>query len=81
MSLTIHSTREEVTAYDKYISFTYEGQDYSVLLHWDMFDGYDLNFMDGKRFLSTPDWAIEWDENHEDTLEYVLDGLAEAVSA
>ena len=81
MNLTIKSTSQEVTAYDKYISFTYDGQDYSVLLHWDMFDGYDLNFMNGKSFISYPDWAMEWEENHEETLEYVLDGLVEAVSA
>jgi hypothetical protein len=80
MSIEIITKEKEDTAWDKRITFTYEGETYSVLLHWDSYDGYDLNFLDGRRFISSPDWAIEWEENQQygaESLEYTLDSLTE----
>jgi len=75
MSITITTTEKQVTAYDKRITFTREGQEYSVLLHWDAYDGYDLNFLDGRNYADTPEWATDWAED--DSLEYQLDYLSD----
>lgn len=77
MSITINGVTKEETAYDKRITFTREGKEYSVLLHWDAYDGFDLNFLDGRRITEAPDWAIEWDE--EESLEYHLECLSDEV--
>lgn len=83
MSLTIKSVTKQDTAYDKRITFEREGVEYSTLLHWDSYDGYDLSFADRQGYYTsshTPDWAIEWDEDKEgDTLESILDRLTDEV--
>ena len=81
MSLVINNAKQEVTAWDKRISFTHEGITYEVLLHWDAFDGYDLDFLDGRKFIPTPNWALDWDEVDFDSLESALDDLSEGLSA
>jgi len=76
MSIKIESITKEDTAYDKEITFTYEGESYSVLLHWDNCDGYDLTFLD----TVSPDWADNWEDNNDgESLAYVLDGLTDEV--
>jgi hypothetical protein len=52
-----------------------------VLLHWDSYDGYELNFLDGGTFIPNPEWASEWQENpqYEESLECTLDGLTDEV--
>lgn len=77
MSITLTGVTKEETAYDKRITFTHEGEEYSVILHWDMYDGFDLNFLEGRMYTQAPDWAVDWDE--EDTLEYHLDCLSDEV--
>lgn len=76
MSMTIKKVTKEDTAYDKRITFEREGVEYSALLHWDSYDGYNLSF-DG----ATPEWVWEWDEDENDgeTLEGVLDQLTDEV--
>ena len=76
MSISIKGVTKEDTAYDKRITFEREGVEYSVLLHWDSYDGYDLSFEE-----TTPDWVWEWDEDEHDneTLASVLDGLTDRV--
>lgn len=76
MSITIKGINKEDTAYDKRITFEREGVEYSVLLHWDSYDGYNLSFKG-----TTPDWVIEWNEDDHDgeTLEFVLDQLTDEV--
>jgi hypothetical protein len=75
MSIKIDGIVKEDTAYDKEITFTYEGVSYSVTLHWDKWDGYDLSFTD----IDEPEWAINWEWNNGETLAYVLDGLTDEV--
>lgn len=82
MSLEIISTTTEQTAYDKRIKFKREGIEYSVLLHWDSYDGFDLNFLEGRNFIPDPEWASEWQDSQQygaESLEYVLDSLTEEV--
>ena len=76
MSIKIERIEKEDTSFDKEITFTYEGEKYSVRLHWDKWDGYDLTFTD----IDDPEWAINWDDNHDnESLAYVLDGLTDEV--
>jgi hypothetical protein len=75
MSIKINGIVKEDTAYDKEITFTYEGEDYSVTLHWDKWDGYDLSFTD----IDEPEWAINWEDSNEESLAFTLDGLTDEV--
>lgn len=80
--MKIKGVTKEETAYDKHITFEREGIEYSVLLHWDNNNGFELNFLDGKRFIPDPEWAIEWQDSQqygEESLEYKLDSLTEEV--
>jgi len=80
--ITIKGITKEDTAYDKRITFEREGVEYSVLLHWDSYDGYDLQFLDGRKFISDPEWASEWQDSQqygEESLEYTLDSMTEDV--
>tara|TARA_R110000822_G_C14898632_1_gene448694 strand:+ start:118 stop:393 length:276 start_codon:yes stop_codon:yes gene_type:complete len=79
MSITINGFTKEDTAYDKRITFEREGVEYSVLLHWDSYDGYDLQFLNGRNFIPYPDWASDWQSEGAESLEYYLDGLTEDV--
>ena len=83
MSIEIAGFTKADTAYDKRISFTYEGVEYRVLLHWDAYEGFDLNFLkeDGRTFTATPEWAVLWDDEDADSLEYRLDELTDEVIA
>lgn len=73
MSIEIKGIVKEETAYDKEITFTYEGQEYAVCLHWDKWDGYDLTFTE----VAEPEWAINWEDNNENSLCFVLDDLTD----
>jgi hypothetical protein len=75
MSIKIETVDKQETAYDKQITFTYEEEDYSVQLHWDSYDGYDLTFYD----IDEPDWATNWEDSNEDSLAYTLDSLTDEV--
>ena len=81
MSITIKGVTKQDTAYDKRITFEREGVEYSVLLHWDAYEGFELNFLDSRAFTSTPEWAIcfEDEEGEGESLEYSLDALTDKV--
>ena len=82
MSIVIKVVTKEDTAYDKRIIFEREGVEHSVLLHWDTYGGYDLQFLDGKNYIADPDWVSEWQEAEQsgaESLEYILDGLTDEV--
>jgi hypothetical protein len=84
MKIEIASATKEETAYDKWIIFNYEGQEYSVLLHWDKWDGFDLQFTESEfrsKWIADPEWASEWQENpgYEESLECTLDNLTDEV--
>jgi 2,4-dienoyl-CoA reductase-like NADH-dependent reductase (Old Yellow Enzyme family) len=51
-------------------------------LRWDSYDGYDLQFLDGRKFIADPEWVSEWQEDEQsgaESLEYILDGLTDEV--
>ena len=73
MSITINGIVKEDTAYDKEITLTYEGQEYSVRLHWEMWGGYDITFTE----VDDPEWATNWDNNNDTVLAFVLDELTD----
>ena len=80
MSIEIKSVTKEETAYDKYVQFTYEGESYSVLLHWDKYDGYEITFTQLDKiytWIEDPEWAINWDDNNDTVLAFVLDDLTD----
>ena len=80
MKIEVITATEETTAWNKRITLTYEGETYSVLLHWDAYEGYELNFLEGRKFIPAPDWANDWDDSQKsgvESLEYTLDSLAE----
>jgi hypothetical protein len=86
MTIEITGATKEETAYDKWIHFTYEAEEYHALLHWDSTSGFDLTFTDARhtnKWVKTPNWAIEWNKdtesNYEDTLEFTLDSLTDEV--
>jgi hypothetical protein len=82
---------DEVTGWVRYIEFSYDNKDYSVKLHWDAYDGYDIyswNNIDGNSEVSAPDWVQNYkskslgdDENGFFALCFDLDNLSESVSA
>jgi hypothetical protein len=80
MKIEMTNATKEETAYDKWVAFKYEGQEYSVLLHWDKWDGFDLTFTEvgnTRQWIDAPDWAITWDEDNEDSLGYTLEELSD----
>ena len=80
MSFTIQGVTKDETAYDKYIQFTYEGETYSVYLHWDKWDGYEVNFTEIDKthnWIDDPEWAISYEDNDVESLAYVLDNLSD----
>jgi hypothetical protein len=80
MSIELLSAGKTETAYDKRISFIYEGQEYFVDLHWDTHDGYDLSFTEvtgGYRSVPEPEWATNWTNEIGESLAYTLDELSD----
>lgn len=80
MEIKIQKSSKEETAWDKEITFEREGVEYKVLLHWDSYDGYELNFLDDRRFIPNPDWVNDWQDSQQygaESLEYTLDCLTE----
>jgi hypothetical protein len=82
MNIEINAMTKQDTAYDKFIKFTYDGQEYSVLLHWDTHDGYDLNFTELEntdKWIDQPEWVDEWNDMGADgaSLSYKLDELSD----
>jgi hypothetical protein len=81
MSIEIKSVTKDETAYDKYVQFTYEGESYSVLLHWDKYEGYEITFTELNKvyqWIDDPEWAINWEDNNDnESLAYVLDNLTD----
>lgn len=80
MSIELLSAGKTETAYDKRISFTYEGQEYLVDLHWDTHDGYDLSFTDTSGSYGSvpePEWAANWTNKIGESLAYALDELSD----
>jgi hypothetical protein len=73
--MIIEGVSKEETSYAKEMTITYDGQQYEVLLRWNNWDGYELDFINS----DTPEWAIEWEDNNEESLAFTLDGLTDEV--
>ena len=81
MTIKINRLFREDTAWNKRITIERDGVEYLVFLSWDMYQGYDLSFLDGKgNYAPTPDWVVEWEESQQygaESFEYFLDSLSE----
>jgi hypothetical protein len=75
--LKVKGMRQEVDAWHRYIHFTREGKDYELTLFWDQFNGYEVMWrsVDGQGTGKAPDWANNWDEDHNESLVWWLDEL------
>jgi hypothetical protein len=73
--MEIKGVSKEDTGFVKNMTISYEGEEYEVLLRWDRFDGYDLTFINS----DDPQWAVDWEDNNEESLAYTLDGLTDEV--
>ena len=79
--IIITGTREETLSWKRYIYFKYQDTEYSVLLFWDEFNGYEIYWKNKDTELLNshiaPEWAINWDEDtHEGmSLAHWLDEL------
>jgi hypothetical protein len=73
--MIIEGVSKQETSYAKEMTITYDGQQYEVLLRWNNWDGYELDFINSDE----PEWAIEWEDNNEESLAYTLDGLTDEV--
>ena len=71
--MEIISSSQEFTAYNKTITFTHEGKEYEVCLHWDAWDGYALDFIG----IDEPEWVDGWEEVNEYSLACTLDDLSD----
>ena len=73
--MIIEGVSKEETSYAKEMTITYDGQQYEVLLRWNNWDGYELSFVGSDE----PEWAVEWEDNNEESLAYTLDSLTDEV--
>ena len=85
MTIEVQGITQEETAWDKWIHFTYEGEEYHAQLHWDKYEGYDLHFTDATRaanWIDDPEWVSKWQHAQQygaESLEYTLDCLTNEV--
>jgi hypothetical protein len=57
MELEIGAMEKSIVAYDKDFTFTYEGKEYRVIVHWSDMEGYSTTWIDNQgRFDTSPDW-------------------------
>jgi len=65
--IIISSAREETLSWKRYIHFKFQDKEYSVLLFWDEFNGYEIywkNIESGLlNSLIAPEWVVNWDED------------------
>ncbi len=73
--MIIEGVSKEETSYAKEMTITYDGQQYEVLLRWNNWDGYDLTFKNSDE----PEWAIDWEDNNDESLAFTLDSLTDEV--
>lgn len=73
--MIVEGVTKEETAYTKKMTVTYEGERYEVLLYWNNWTGYEIDFIGSDE----PEWAINWEDNNEESLAFVLDDLTEEV--
>ena len=73
--MIIEGVSKQETSFAKEMTITYDGQQYEVLLRWNNWDGYELDFINSDE----PEWAIEWEDNNEESLAYTLDNLTDEV--
>ena len=73
--MIIQGVTKEETAYAKNMTIIYEGEEYEVLLYWNNWDGYELSFIGS----DDPQWAIDWEDNNDESLALTLDGLTDEV--
>jgi hypothetical protein len=77
--LKISGVSKVEKSYEKQITFTRGEETYYATLYWESNDGFELAFVnaDGKG-IDTPEWAINWEEEEIESLEFTLDDLTDA---
>jgi hypothetical protein len=73
--MIIEDVTKQETAYTKSMTVNYEGEQYEILLYWNNWDGYEIDFINSDE----PEWAINWEDNNEESLAFTLDGLTDEV--
>jgi hypothetical protein len=73
--MIIEGVSKQETAYSKSMTINYEGKEYEVLLYWSNWEGYELSFVGS----DDPEWAVNWEDNNEESLAYTLDCLTDEV--
>ena len=75
--ITIKEVTQEVTSWNRNITFKYRNKDYFVTLYWDSCDGYDITFKNKTN--TAPQWAARWIEQDEysESLLCILDEMTE----
>lgn len=59
----------EITAFNKDVTFTYEGVEYTACLYWDGYDGYEIKWPNEIE----PEWASNWEGA--ESIGYILDSM------
>lgn len=64
----------EIRDYDLEVEIENEGEVYLANIHYDIYDGFDVIFVDklGKE-IPMPQWAIDLQETNEDSLGYMIE--------
>jgi hypothetical protein len=77
IEIEVGALKQSVTAYDKDMNLTVDGQEVRVILHWDSHDGYEATWLDLEgRFISAPEWANKIDDEKYN-VNYILDIVKE----
>ena len=72
--IVITGASAENMSWKRYIYFNYDGNEYSLTLFWDEFNGYEIFWREPSK---TPDWVVNWNEDEHEgmSFEWYLDEL------
>jgi hypothetical protein len=79
LELKISGVSKVEKSYEKQITFTRGEETYYAALYWESNDGFELVFVNSRgEGVDTPEWAINWEEEEIESLEFTLDDLTDA---
>jgi len=72
--IVITGVSAENMSWKRYIYFNYDGNEYSLTLFWDEFNGYEIFWREPSKI---PDWVVNWNEDEHEgmSFEWYLDEL------
>ena len=72
--MKITTLDKEIKSYIKSVRIERDGEVYLVDIFYDEYDGYEMTFIEyGGKIIDTPEWALNWEETHNESLAYELD--------